>query len=158
LKLVSGYPANSDVLLAVERKEVDSWSALATTIRLAADRGVVRPLVRGRVATPGFENLPVDEDLATSQLGKSLMGIKAIPMSIGRAFAVTPGTPADRVTMLRQAFSKALNDPELMAEGKKAKIDFSFISDEQVQKDFNALMNQTPETLREMSKYIKAES
>ena len=45
-----------------------------------------------------------------------------------------------------------------MAEGKKAKIDFSFISNEQVQKDFNTLMNQTPETLREMSKYIKAES
>ena len=79
-------------------------------------------------------------------------------MSIGRAFAATPGTPADRVAILRQAFSKALNDPELLAEGKKAKIDFSFISDEQVQKDFNALLNQTPETLREMSKYIKAES
>ena len=79
LKLVSGYPANSDVLLAVERKEVDSWSALATTIRLAADRGVVRPLVRGRVALPGFEQLPIDEDLATNPLGKSLMSIKAIP-------------------------------------------------------------------------------
>jgi tripartite-type tricarboxylate transporter receptor subunit TctC len=158
LKLVSGYPANSDVLLAVERKEVDSWSALATTIKLAADRGVVRPLVRGRVATPGFENLPVDEDLASSQLGKSLMGIRAVPLSIGRAFAASPGTPADRVAILRQAFAKALNDPELLAEGKKAKIDFSFISDEQVQKDFNTLMNQSPETLREMGKYIKSES
>src|SRR5882724_2029895 len=158
LKLVSGYPANSDVLLAVERKEVDSWSALATTIKLAADRGVVRPLVRGRVPTPGFENLPVDEDLATSQVGKSLMAIKSIPQAIGRAFAVTPGTPADRLAILREAFTKALNDPELMAEGKKAKIHFSLISYEQVQKDFNGLTNQTPETLREMGKSTKAES
>jgi tripartite-type tricarboxylate transporter receptor subunit TctC len=91
-------------------------------------------------------------------LGKSLMSIKAIPGAIGRAFAVPPGTPADRLAMLREAFAKALNDPELMAEGKKAKIDFSLISSEQVQKDFNGLMNQTPETLREMGKYIKAES
>lgn len=157
LKLVSGYPANSDVLLAVERKEVDSWSALATTIKLAADRGVVRPLVRGRVPTPGFENLPVDEDLATSQLGKSLMAIKSIPGAIGRAFAAAPGTPADRVAMLRDALAKAVNDPELIAEGKKAKIGFAFISHEQVTKDFNALLNQTPETLKEMGKYIKAE-
>src|SRR5882724_12846460 len=119
LKLVSGYPANSDVLLAVERKEVDAYSALGTTIKLAADRGVVRPLVRRRVPTPGFENLPVDEDLATSQVGKSLMAIKSIPQAIGRAFAVTPGTPADRLAILREAFTKALNDPELMAEGKK---------------------------------------
>jgi tripartite-type tricarboxylate transporter receptor subunit TctC len=157
LKLVSGYPANSDVLLALERKEVDSWSALATTIKLAADRGAVRPLVRGRVAMPGFENLPVDEDLATSPLGKSLMAIKAIPMAVGRAFALAPGTPADRVAMLREAFAKALKDPELAAEGKKAKILFSHISHDQVQKDFASLFKQTPETLKEMGKYIKAE-
>src|SRR5438094_9701190 len=96
LKLVPGYPSNSDVLLALERKEVDAWSALATTIKLAADRSAVRPLVRGRVALAGFENLPVDEDLATSALGKSLMAIKSIPGAIGRAFAVPPATPADR--------------------------------------------------------------
>ena len=157
LKLVAGYPANSDVLLAVERKEVDTWSALATTIKLAADRGVVRPLVRGRVATPGFENLPVDEDLATSALGKSLMAIKSIPLAIGRAFAVPPATPAERVALLRDALAKALKDPELIAESKKAKIDMQFIGHEQVLKDFTVLLNQTPETLKEMGKYIKAE-
>ena len=157
VKLVSGYPSNSDVLLAVERKEVDSWSALATTIKLAADRGVVRPLVRGRVAGPGFENLPVDEDLATSALGKSLMAIKSIPQAIGRAFAVALATPADRVAMLRDAFAKAIKDPELVAEAKKAKIIVNLISHEQVLKDFTALLNQTPETLKEMGKYIKAE-
>jgi tripartite-type tricarboxylate transporter receptor subunit TctC len=158
VKLVAGYPANSDVLLAIERKEVDSWSALATTIKLAADRGAVRPLVRGRVALSGYENLPVDEDLATSALGKSLMAIKSIPQAIGRAFAVHPSTPADRVAMLREAFAKAIKDSELIAEAKKAKIDMSFIGPEQVLKDFTALLNQTPETLKEMGKYIKAES
>ena len=157
LKLVSGYPANSDVLLAVERKEVDSWSALATTIKLAADRGVVRPLVRGRVALPGYEKLPVDEDLATSSVGKSLMAIKSIPGSIGRAFAAAPGTPADRVAMLRDALAKAIKDPELIAEAKKAKISVEHIGHEQVQKGFETLLNQTPETLKEMGKYIKAE-
>jgi tripartite-type tricarboxylate transporter receptor subunit TctC len=157
LKLVSGYPANSDVLLAIERKEVDAWSALGTTIKLAADRGAVRPLVRGRTPVPGFENLPVDEELATSALGKSLMAIKSLPLNIGRAFAAAPGTPADRVAMLRDAFAKAIKDPELLAEAKKAKINMSLISHEQVQKDFNALLNQTPETLKEMGKYIKAE-
>jgi tripartite-type tricarboxylate transporter receptor subunit TctC len=157
LKLVSGYPANSDVLLAIERKEVDAWSALGTTIKLAADRGAVRPLVRGRTPVPGFENLPVDEELATSPLGKSLMSIKALPLAIGRASAA-PGTPADRVAMLREALAKALKDPELLAEAKKAKIDMNHISHEKVQKDFDALLNQTPETLKEMGKYIKAES
>jgi len=156
-KLVSGYPSNGDVLLALERKEVDSWSALASTVRPAMERGAVRALVRGRVAVEGFEHLPIDEDLATSSLGKAVMGIKAAPMAIGRAFAVTPGVPADRLAILREAFAKALRDPELLAEAKKAKIEMKHISAEQVLKDFTALLNQTPEVLREMGKYIKAE-
>jgi tripartite-type tricarboxylate transporter receptor subunit TctC len=156
-KLVSGYPSNGDVQLALQRKEVDVWAALATTIKLAVDQGIVRPIVRGRVPTPGFENLPVDEDLATSQLGKAIMGIRAVPLSIGRAFAVPPAAPADRVTILRDAFAKVIKDPEFLAEGKKAKIDFNYISAEQVLKDFTALLHQTPEVLKEMGKYIKLE-
>lgn len=155
LKLVSGYPANSDILLAVERKEVDSWSALATTVKLAMDRGVVRPLVRGRVAMPGFEKLPVDEDLATNKIGKAIMGIRGIPLAIGRAFAVAPGTPKDRVTILSAALAKVIQDPEFQAESKKAKIAMHHITAEQVQKDFNSLMSQPPEVLQEMGKYIK---
>ena len=157
-RLVSGYPANSDILLAVERKEVDVWAALATTIKLAADRGAVRPLVRGRVAIPGFEKLPVDEDLATSALGKSIMGIRAAPLTIGRGFAAGPGTPADRVKVLRDAFAKALQDKELLADAQKAKIGMSYISAEEVARLFAALIQQPPEVQKEMMKYIKFES
>ncbi len=154
-KLVSGYPANADVLLAIERKEVDVWAAFATTIKLAADRGAVRPLVRGRVALPGWEHLPVDEDLATSAVGKAIMGIRAAPQAIGRAFAAPPGTPADRVKLLREAFAKAVRDPEFLAETKKARIEVGYIPPEEVLKMFNSLLEQPAEVQKEMVKYIK---
>src|ERR687891_391427 len=152
-KLVSGYPANSDILLAVERKEVDVWAAFATTIKLAADRGAVRPLVRGRVALPGWEHLPVDEELATSAVGKAIMGIRAAPLAIGRAFAAPPATPADRVQMLREAFAKAIKDPEFVAESKKAKIEVRYIPPEQVLKMFTGLLDQPADVQKEMVKY-----
>ena len=154
-KLVSGYPANADVLLAIERKEVDVWAAFATTIKLAADRGAVRPLVRGRVALPGWEHLPVDEDLATSAVGKAIMGIRAAPSAIGRAVAAPPGTPADRVQMLREAFATAVKDSEFVAESTKAKIAVGYIPHEQVAKLFNALLDQPAVVQKEMVKYIK---
>jgi tripartite-type tricarboxylate transporter receptor subunit TctC len=156
LKLLPGYPASSDILLALERKEVDSWSAFATTVRAAIDRGAVRALVRSRVPSPGFEQLPVDENLATNPIGKAIMGIRGIPQAIGRAFAAPPGTPADRIAMLREALAKVIKDPEFQAEAKKAKIDMIHISAEQVSNDFTALLNQPPEVLKEMGKYIKA--
>jgi len=154
-KLVSGYPANADILLAIERKEVDLWAAFATTIKLAADRGAVRPLVRGRVSIPGFENLPVDETLATSAVGKAIMGIRAAPLAIGRAFAAPPATPAERVRLLREALAKVVKDAEFNAEMKKARIEVGYIGPEEVLKMFNGLLDQPPEVQKEMVKYIK---
>ena len=155
LKLVAGYPANADVLLALERKEVDAWAAFSTTIKIAADRGAVRPIVRGRVAIPGFEGLPVDENLAKNPVGKAIMGIRAVPLTIGRVFAAPPGTPADRVKILRDAFFKAIHDKDLLADAKKAKIGIHYIPPAEVEQTFVELMNQTPEVLKEMTKYIK---
>jgi len=157
-KLVSGYPANADILLAIERKEVDLWAAFATTIKLAADRGAVRPLVRGRVPISGFEDLPVDETLATSAVGKAVMGIRAAPLAIGRAFAAPPATPADRVRLLREALAKAVKDPEFLEEMRKARIEVGYISPEEVLKMFNGLLDQPPEVQKEMVKYIKFSS
>jgi hypothetical protein len=134
------------------------WAAFATTIKLAADRGAVRPLVRGRVALPGWESLPVDEELATSPVGKAIMGIRAAPLAIGRAVAAPPGTPADRVKLLREAFAKAVKDPEFIAESKKAKIEVGYISPEEVLKMFNGLLDQPADVQKEMVKYIKFSS
>jgi tripartite-type tricarboxylate transporter receptor subunit TctC len=154
-KLVSGYKANADILLALERKEVDAWAAFATTIKLAADRGAVRPIVRGRVAIAGFESLPVDEDLATTPLGKAMMGIRAAPLAIGRAFAAPPHTPGDRVATLRDAFAKTITDPEFVAEMKKAKIETGYIPPEEVAKLFAGMLEQPPEIRKELVRYIK---
>jgi len=155
IRLVAGYAANSDILLAVERQEADAYSALATTIQLAVDRGAVRPLVRSRTPVKGWNHLPTDESLATNDTGRALMAIRGIPQSIGRAFAVRPGTPDDRVAMLREAIAKTLKDPAFLAEAEKAKIEMEYISAEQVTQWFNELLNQPPQVLEAMHKYLK---
>jgi tripartite-type tricarboxylate transporter receptor subunit TctC len=155
IRLVAGYAANSDILLAVERKEADAYSALATTIQNAVDRGAVRPLVRTRTPVPGWNQLPTDESLSSSDLGRSLMSLRGIPQSIGRAFAVRPGTPPERVAMLREALAKTLKDPALLAEAQKAKINIEAISADFVTKSFAELLNQPPKVLEAMNKYLK---
>jgi tripartite-type tricarboxylate transporter receptor subunit TctC len=155
LRLVPGYSANSDILIAVERGESDAYSALATTIQLAVDRGAVRPLVRTRTPVPGWNQLPTDESLATNDIGRSLMSIRGIPQSIGRAFAVRPGTPADRVAMLRDALAKTVTDPQFLAEAKKAKIHMEYLSSDVVAKGFGELLNQPPNVLDAMNRYLK---
>jgi tripartite-type tricarboxylate transporter receptor subunit TctC len=156
-KLIKGYAANSDILLAVERKEVDGWAALATTVIAGVDRGAVRALVRARAPVAGYNDLPVDETLTTDPIGKSLMAIRGIPLAIGRAFAVRPGTPADRVAILRKALAATIADPQLVAEAKTAKIDMEYLSAQDVIKGFDEMMNQPAPVLEAMNKYIKPE-
>jgi tripartite-type tricarboxylate transporter receptor subunit TctC len=154
-KLVKGYAANSDILLAVERKEVDAWAALATTIKLGMDRGAVRPLVRARAPVPDLNDLPIDEDLTTDPIGKSLMAIRGIPLLIGRSFAVRPGTPPDRLAILREAFAKTIADPQFLAEAKAAKIDMEYIPPQTVLAGFNEMIAQPPRVLEAMAKYLQ---
>ena len=112
-----------------------------------------RPAPR-KAAAKVFE--PVDEDLATSELGRSLMLIRGTPLGIGRPLAVRPGTPSDRVAMLRDAVAAVVADPRFQAEVKAAQIDTYHITAQEVAQRFAAMMNQTPEVLDAMVKYIKA--
>jgi tripartite-type tricarboxylate transporter receptor subunit TctC len=155
VRLVAGYAANSDILLAIDRKEADTWAALATTVQLAVDRGSVRPLVRSRTPVPNWNHLPVDETLTDDPIGKSLMGIRGIPQSIGRAFAVRPGTPPERVAILRDAIAKTVADPEFKSDAERAQLHVEHISADEVAKRFNELMNQSPAVVDAMVKYLK---
>lgn len=154
-RIVGGYAANSDILLAVERKEVDAWAALGSTIKNGVERGAVRALVRARAPVAGFNDLPIDENLATDPIGKSLMAIRGIPLSIGRVFGVRPGVPAERVAALREAVAKVATDPDARAQAAKANIDIDFIGPEKVKALFDELFNQPPNVLEAMGKYIK---
>ncbi|MEA2989597.1 MAG: hypothetical protein QOG83_2308 [Alphaproteobacteria bacterium] len=156
VKLIAGYAANADIRLALERKEVDSWTSMATTNRLAAEQGIVRPLVRSiRAPVAGLNHLPVDEDLATSDLGRSLMAIRGTPLAIGRPFGVRPGTPAERVAMLRDALAKTVADPRFVADMATAMIDTSYISADDVAQRFAAMINQPADVVEVMGKYLK---
>jgi tripartite-type tricarboxylate transporter receptor subunit TctC len=155
LKLLSGFTANGDIKLALERKEADGWTALATTVRLATEQGVVRPMVRSKTRVKGLEHLPVDEDLITDKLGKALIVIRNTPLLIGKPYGVRPGTPADRVAILRTAFAKAVNDPQFLTEAKKQSLEIDPIDAKEVTADFNSMMTQPPEAVAAMRKYIK---
>src|SRR5215470_2413877 len=146
-----------DMPLAVERKEADAWAALANTIKSGIDRGAVRAIVRTRAPVPGFNDLPTDESLTTDPIGKALMALRGIPLSIGRAFAVRPGTPAERVAILREALAKTIADPEFQEEAKKAQIDMDYISAQDVMKGFDEMMSQPPEVIDAMNKYLQPE-
>ena len=117
LKIVSGYSSSADIMLAVERKEVDGRAGSFTSLRSFIERGVVRPIVRARSTEPGIDQLPVDESFAPNPRAKAIMALRSAPELVARPYVMPPKTPADIVKVMREAFAKTIEDPELVAEG-----------------------------------------
>ena len=155
LKIVSGYSSSADIMLAIERKEVDGRAGSYTSLRPFIDRDLVRPVIRARATEAGIEQLPVDEDLAPTPRAKAIMALRSVPEVIGRPYVMPPGTPDDAVKMMREAFRNAIKDPELVAEAKKAKMALEFVSGDEALKVVKELLAQPKDVVDEFSKYIK---
>jgi tripartite-type tricarboxylate transporter receptor subunit TctC len=67
--------------------------------------------------------------------------------------ATGPGVPADRVKLLRDAFSSALKDPELLAKAEKARLETNWSTGEQVQDMVRELIDQ-PKPVFEIVKKV----
>ena len=154
-KIVSGYSSSADIMLAVERKEVDGRAGSYTSLRPFIDRNLVRPVVRARSTEPGIEKLPSDEDMAPNARAKAIMALRSAPEQVARPYVLPPATPADIVRVMRDAFAKAIKDPELEAEGKKAKLDLEYLPGDEAQKILVEVMKQPQDIVQEFSKYIK---
>ena len=155
LKIVSGYSSSADIMLAVERKEVDGRAGSFTSLRPFIERGLVRPIVRARTTEPGIEKLPVDESFAPNPRAKAIMALRSAPEQVARPYVMPPKTPADIVKVMREAFAKTIDDPELVAEGKKTKMDLEFTPGDQAQKILVEVMHQPKDIVQEFAKYIK---
>ncbi len=154
LKLII-YPSSADGMLAIERKEVDGRGGSFSSLKPFIERGLVRPMIRGRVSEPGIENLPVNEDLTTDPKGKTIMAMLASADGIGRPYVVPPGTPANIMNILWDAFAKVAKDPELKEDAKKNKMEVSYTSGDECLKVLNYLLNQPTDIVQEFGKYIK---
>jgi tripartite-type tricarboxylate transporter receptor subunit TctC len=154
-KLVPGYSSSADVMLALERKEVDGRAGSYDSIKPFIDRGLVRPIIRNRTSAPGIEKLAVDESLAKTQQGKLIMAVNAVPTQIYRPFVAPPGTAKDAIKILRDAFANALKDKDLLAEAEKGKITIDFVSPDDALKVVSEVLSQPPDVVQTLAKYIK---
>jgi tripartite-type tricarboxylate transporter receptor subunit TctC len=129
-QIVSGYPGAADIELAIERGEVFCWSPLLATYfgrepyRRWHKSGYVRVLMQtGAKRDARLKDTPTLNELMqqhkTSEAGRRLAKVILTAATLGRPIGAAPGTPADRVKILRDAYAKAIADPDLLADAAK---------------------------------------
>lgn len=139
-KQVKGYESTSNILVAMERGEVDGvcgwgWDSAKVQAMSALERKAFR--IGLDIATTPHSDLrklgaPFVMDLLKDGPNKQALELILSTQYYNRPFAAPPGTPADRVAALRKAFADALKDKTLLEEAAKARMDIEYLSPEQV--------------------------
>ena len=140
IQLVAGYKGTAEVRLAAEAGEVAGgcwqWESIKSIWRQGLDSGNVAVVLQVNAKPhPELAKVPNALDFAPNENSKLLLKFGGHdPSAITRPYAVAPGTPKDRVLLLRKAFMEALRDPEFLADAKKSRLDTDPLTGEQIDK------------------------
>jgi len=65
-----------------------------------------------------------------------------------------PGTPRERVQLLRKAFTDTLKDPEFLAEAQKAKLDINSETGKELEQNVKAVFNLEPALIAKLKEIL----
>ena len=125
MKAVNGYPGQNDVLLAMERRELDGhpsafMSALTSTRPTWLRDKTAKAIVQyGPEKHAELGGVPFAPDLVSHAEDRLVMEAAFAPLALGRPFLAPPNVPAERVAALRAAFAATMADPAFLAEGER---------------------------------------
>ena len=151
LHLIEGYGGAANIRLAVAGREVygGCWSP-DVILRYWPRRipaGELNFVVQAGVGKHRkLPNVPNVIDYIKSDDGRQLFRVASHnTQQILRAFSLPPGTPKDRVELLRNAFMATMRDPELLAQANKATLVIDPIPGAKVAKAVNEFFELKPE-------------
>ncbi len=145
IQLVAGYKGTAEVRLAAEAGEVAGgcwqWESIKSIWRQGLDSGNVFVVLQvNSKPHPELPNVANAVDFALNENSRQLLKFGGHdPAAITRPYAFGPGTPKDRVQMVRNAFVETLKDPEFLADAKKSRLDTDPLTGEEVEKIVAAL-------------------
>jgi len=127
-KLVGGFPASSDVFLAMERGEVEGICESLDSIKIRRPDWIPTRKISilfqgGAEPNPELDGVPFVLDLALTGEQRQALEFLYAGQGIGRPFVAPPDLPPDRLKMLRDAFKATMTDPAFVAEAQKSKLD-----------------------------------
>jgi tripartite-type tricarboxylate transporter receptor subunit TctC len=131
IQIVTGYKGTGPIRLAFDSGEVDgvcnAWESFKSTWRKQLDAGEVTIVLQATVkAHPELPHVPVAYEFAKTDEARRLIQVVArVHGPSTRPYFLPPGTPKERVQILRTAYLDTMKDPEFLADAKKAKLDLN---------------------------------
>src|SRR3972149_2319611 len=163
--IVMGYQAGQDIAVAVERGEAQC-RAFTITAFFAREpfttwrkKGFVRVLLQtGKKRDDRLPDVPTIyqfmDKYKTPEAGRRLATVVLAGGDIGRPIVAPPGLPAEKQTILREAFTKSVQDPQFLEEAKKRRLEMDPANGEELEQLAKEVIDQPPEVVERMKKLL----
>ena len=133
-KIVEGYPGSNEIVLAMQRHEVDgrcgwSWASLRSqNASLLSNHEIDVTLQLALKKDKALQDVPLVTDLTDDPLKSAVLKLVLSRQTIARPFAAPPTISAERARQLRQAFDETMKDPEFLEDADKLKLEIDPVS------------------------------
>jgi len=160
-KVVTGYRGMGGIYLAIDRGEADGFHATISSVKVLRADWVKQDQVRVLAVTaldksPDYPDAPLLLDFVKDPLDRQAIELISGNGIIGRAWLTTPGVPADRLAALRATFDKAVNDPAVIAEANKRKMNWEPVKWPLLQQQVERIANADEKVIAHMRKALGA--
>jgi tripartite-type tricarboxylate transporter receptor subunit TctC len=159
-KVIPGYRGTPDRIIAMERGEVNSACGITISTFQSQVAGFARAgkvlLVAqaGLHKDPRYPNLPNMLDEAKTPEARQMMQVLLAPLALGRPIAAPPGTPPERVALLRKAMTDTLADPAFQAIAKQVRIDVQPMTGTETAQAVDAMFEASPAAVAQLKSIV----
>ncbi len=154
-KLIMGYKGSNEAQLAVERGEAEGHSTAWTAVKVAhpdwlPDHKINIIVQYALKPHPELPDVPVVVDLARNDEERAILRAVMNATEVGTSFLTSPGVPADRVAVLRQAFDQTMKDPDFLAEASRLKLTVNPLTGDALQSVVGEVSNLPPDLVEKV--------
>ena len=155
-KLISGYPASSEAMLAMERGEVEGASSSWAAVKVAKQAWLRESKIRIILQTAPARIAELPDAPSLGEIGdtpedRQVFALYASGSAVGRSVLGPPGIPAERVKALRDAFQAMVKDPDFVGDLQRINVELDPLAGEEVAQLIVRTLN-VPASVRERAK------
>jgi tripartite-type tricarboxylate transporter receptor subunit TctC len=159
-KIINGYPGTTEIILAMEKGELQgigdwSWSSLKVARSdWLRDKKITLLMQAALQREPELADVPSALDFVRNDADRQVMELYLTQKAVARPVIAPPGIPADRLAALRTGFIALAQDNEFLADAARTQLEVAPISGEAVDKVISLITSASPEAAERLGKAI----
>jgi len=163
LDVIPGYEGTPRVRVALQIREVDgvcmSWESMrvmaSAMLDAKGDDKLIPFITHGNPQDPEVKDLPRLNEVVKGEESRAILNAWLPQHDFQRPLTLPPGTPNERLGMLRKAFKATLEDPEFLAEAKRSELVIDYVSGEEIEKFVAQILAISPRTKKSLQFLVR---